>query len=50
MLSGEPYVKEYQQHIHEQIQRFQGFSQTKYETLVPGHVGMWMLKKAPAFI
>jgi len=47
MLAGEPYVIEYQQNIHLQIGSFRGFMRPKYETLVPGHVGMWMLKRSP---
>ena len=46
MLAGEPYVIEYQKNIHNQIQRFKGFLRPRYETLVPGHVGMWLLERA----
>lgn len=47
MLSGEPYVLEYQRTIHNQIRHFKGFFRSEYETLVPGHVGMWLLKRSP---
>jgi trans-aconitate methyltransferase len=46
MLSGEPYVIEYQKEIHNQIQRFRGFIRPRYEPVVPGHVGMWLLQRA----
>ena len=46
MLSGEPYVKEYQKNIHNQIDKFRGFLRPRYETVVPGHVGMWLLQRA----
>jgi ubiquinone/menaquinone biosynthesis C-methylase UbiE len=45
MLMGEPYVKEYQQNIHNQLKHFQGFSRSFYKNIVPGHVGMWILKR-----
>lgn len=46
MLAGEPYVLEYQQSIHTQLQRFKGFLRPRYEDIVPGHVGMWLLQRA----
>jgi ubiquinone/menaquinone biosynthesis C-methylase UbiE len=46
MLSGEPYVIEYQKNIHKQIQRFRGFLRPRYEAVVPGHVGLWLLQRA----
>jgi ubiquinone/menaquinone biosynthesis C-methylase UbiE len=47
MLMGEPYVLEYQQNIHHQLQEFKGFSFTEYRDVLPGHVGMWILKRKP---
>ncbi|CAB9512982.1 Demethylmenaquinone methyltransferase [Seminavis robusta] len=44
MLAGEPYVIEYQKNIHSQLGNQKGFSRAQYKTLVPGHVGMWVLK------
>ena len=46
MLAGEPYVKEYQQNIHRQLKKFKGFARSKYKIVVPGHVGMWTLKRS----
>jgi ubiquinone/menaquinone biosynthesis C-methylase UbiE len=46
MLSGEPYVIEYQKNIHKQMNAFKGFSKAKYRTMVPNHVGMWLLQRA----
>jgi ubiquinone/menaquinone biosynthesis C-methylase UbiE len=45
MLAGEPYVLEYQQNIHKQLQTLKGFVTPTYKTLIPGHVGIWLLKK-----
>jgi ubiquinone/menaquinone biosynthesis C-methylase UbiE len=44
MLAGEPYVLEYQANIQRQLQSVKGFSKAVYKTIVPGHVGMWLLK------
>jgi ubiquinone/menaquinone biosynthesis C-methylase UbiE len=44
MLAGEPYVLEYQDNIHRQMKSVKGFSKAIYKTIVPGHVGMWLLK------
>jgi ubiquinone/menaquinone biosynthesis C-methylase UbiE len=46
MLMGEPYVLEYQQNIHRQLNEITGFRSTKYTNVVPGHVGMWTLKRS----
>jgi len=48
MLAGEPYVIEYQQNIHRQLEKQPGFARAEYKTLVPGHVGMWVLKRSSA--
>lgn len=48
MLAGEPYVLEYQKNIHDQLRYQQGFMRSQYKTLVPGHVGMWILRRAYA--
>jgi SAM-dependent methyltransferase len=46
MLAGEPYVLEYQKNIHRQLRSIRGFSKVRYETIVPNHVGMWILKRS----
>eukprot|EP00561_Arcocellulus_cornucervis_P011558 CAMPEP_0185809112 /NCGR_PEP_ID=MMETSP1322-20130828/6008_1 /TAXON_ID=265543 /ORGANISM="Minutocellus polymorphus, Strain RCC2270" /LENGTH=330 /DNA_ID=CAMNT_0028505363 /DNA_START=430 /DNA_END=1422 /DNA_ORIENTATION=+ len=43
MLSGEPYVLEYKKNIHQQMEDLPGFVDYTYQTIVPGHVGMWLL-------
>lgn len=48
MLAGEPYVIEYQKNIHQQLSQLKGFIEHEYKTLVPGHVGMWLLKRDTA--
>ena len=45
MLAGEPYVLEYQQNIHRQLKSMKGFEFQGYKTMVPGHVGMWTLRR-----
>lgn len=45
MLAGEPYVIEYQRNIHRQLKTMKGFTNVKYETVVPNHVGMWILTR-----
>jgi hypothetical protein len=45
MLAGEPYVQEYQKNIHHQLNSLTGFSKVVYKTIIPGHVGMWILKR-----
>jgi ubiquinone/menaquinone biosynthesis C-methylase UbiE len=47
MLKGEPYVLEYQQNIHKQLESIKGFLSPEYKTLIPGHVGIWTLKRSP---
>jgi hypothetical protein len=44
MLSGEPYVKEYQTTIDKQVRKFVGFKEWE-KTLLPGHVKMWMQQR-----
>ncbi|GKY94305.1 hypothetical protein MPSEU_000396300 [Mayamaea pseudoterrestris] len=48
MLAGEPYILEYQQNIHSQLQRLRGFchQSPSYKTLVPGRAGVWLLKRS----
>lgn len=46
MLAGEPYVLEYQKNIHRQLRTFRGFANVRYKTLVPEHVGMWILERS----
>lgn len=43
MLAGEPYVLEYKKNIHEQLASLPGFTNFSYQTIVPGHVGLWLL-------
>jgi len=45
MLAGEPYVLEYQKNIHRQLRTFRGFAEVTYKTVVPNHVGMWVMKR-----
>lgn len=45
MLSGEPYVLEYQKNIHRQIRSLKGFSDVRYNHVVQDHVGMWTLTR-----
>lgn len=45
MLSGEPYVLEYQKNIHRQMRSIRGFSDVRYRTIVQDHVGMWTLTR-----
>lgn len=47
MIKGEPYVVEYQLNINRQLESLKGFASAEYKTLVAGHVGMWVLKRAP---
>lgn len=48
MLSGEPYVLEYKKHIQDQLRSIRGFANVRYNELVPGHVGVWLLTRAVA--
>jgi len=43
MLAGEPYVLEYKENIHNQLQKVRGFANFQHFDLVPGHVNMWLL-------
>lgn len=45
MLAGEPYVLEYQAHIQDQLRAAEGFAFSEYKEVVPGHVGLWLLKR-----
>ena len=45
MLSGEPFVLEYQQNIDSQLRATDGFSLEECKTMVPGHVSMWTLRR-----
>lgn len=45
MLSGEPYVIEYQQHIDEQMANFTGFRDVTNEVIVDNHVELWQLTR-----
>jgi SAM-dependent methyltransferase len=48
MLAGEPYVLEYKANIQKQLQKFQGFANLRYEEVVAGHVGVWVLTRKNA--
>ena len=45
MLAGEPYVLEYQKNINHQLQTCKGFTKTTFRTIIPGHVGLWLLRR-----
>jgi ubiquinone/menaquinone biosynthesis C-methylase UbiE len=47
MLSGEPYVLEYQKNIENQIEKIQGFHKNtkKRMEVIPGHVVMWIMTR-----
>lgn len=45
MLAGEPYVLEYQKNINRQLQRVKGFTKATFRDIVPGHVGLWLLRR-----
>jgi hypothetical protein len=45
MLSGEPYVLEYQQKIQEQLDKIPGFINRDEVHVVPGHVTMWTMER-----
>jgi ubiquinone/menaquinone biosynthesis C-methylase UbiE len=47
MLAGEPYVQEYQQNIHRQLQQIQGFKKPQYRSIVENHLCMWTLTRSP---
>lgn len=38
-------VLEYQKNIHKQLRTFRGFAKVTYETVIPNHVGMWVMKR-----
>jgi ubiquinone/menaquinone biosynthesis C-methylase UbiE len=48
MLAGEPYVLEYKKHIQDQLRSIRGFANVRYDEVVPGHVGVWVLTRAIA--
>lgn len=48
MLSGEPYVLEYKKHIQQQLRSIRGFADVRYDEVVPGHVGVWLLTRSVA--
>jgi hypothetical protein len=45
MLAGEPYVLEYQKNINRQLNMVKGFTKATFRTIVPGHVGLWLLRR-----
>lgn len=45
MLSGEPYVLEYQRNIEKQMKNVRGFTNLRQEVIIPGHVNMWLLDR-----
>ena len=46
MLSGEPYLQEYQTNIRHQLSSCPGFDRHEYKEIVPSHLGMWILKRS----
>lgn len=48
MLAGEPYVLEYKKHIMAQLRSIRGFADVRYDEIVPGHVGVWLLTRSVA--
>jgi ubiquinone/menaquinone biosynthesis C-methylase UbiE len=46
MLQGEPYVQEYQQNIHRQLQHIRGFQQLQFRSIVDHHLSMWTLTRS----
>lgn len=46
MLTGEPYVLEFQRNIQQQLASFVGFTSITYKRFVDGHVSMWVLKRS----
>ena len=45
MLAGEPYVLEYQKNINRQLKTCKGFAKATFRTIIPGHVGLWLLQR-----
>ena len=45
MLSGEPYVLEFQKNIQKQIKTIRGLKEELYSIIIPKHVAMWILKR-----
>ena len=39
-------VLEYQKNIHSQLRTMSGFDRVTYKTIVPNHVGMWVLRRS----
>ena len=50
MLAGEPFVIEYQKNMSNQLRHMKGFLHPQYKTLVPGHLGMWTLRRSPSAV
>jgi ubiquinone/menaquinone biosynthesis C-methylase UbiE len=46
MLQGEPYVQEYQQNIHNQLQHIRGFKKPQFRSIVDNHLSMWTLTRS----
>ena len=46
MLQGEPYVQEYQQNIHNQLQHIHGFKTPQFRSIVDNHLSMWTLTRS----
>jgi hypothetical protein len=42
-------VLEYQKNIHNQLSSFRGFAKVTYKTIVPHHVGMWVLRRSTVY-
>lgn len=50
MLSGEPYVKDYQKEIHSQMRSAPGFDKPVYQNVIPNHLGMWTLRRTSSLV
>jgi ubiquinone/menaquinone biosynthesis C-methylase UbiE len=50
MLSGEPYVLEYQKNIQKQLKKVDGFTNFRHKSVVPGHVEMWILTRDKKYL
>jgi ubiquinone/menaquinone biosynthesis C-methylase UbiE len=48
MLAGEPYILECKKHIQDQLRSIRGFANVRYDEVVPGHIGVWVLTRAIA--
>lgn len=50
MLQGEPYVQEYQENIHNQLQDIRGFKAPQFRSIVENHLSMWTLTRSVSVV